>query len=412
MNLRCFVLLISSFAVSIVSFSQSRDLNYYLSKGIQNSPLLNDYTNQLQEQKIDSLLVLAGRKITVSGTGEILIAPIINEIGYDEAITNEGQYTATIGVSKTFFQHGSTAAQINQGKIRSDSILTTKLVSQRELEKSITDQYLSSYHALSQIQFEEQNVAALENQLGLLEPLVRSGIYLQTDYLTLQLKIQTEKIHLQQLKDDYRSNLYTLNALCGIADTSTLEITKPELTWKTTQYDVNPNLNLFSLDSSAAEATKNVLRYNYVPKVSVFGDAGYNAIPADFSVKKFGFSGGVAVGWNFADGNQKNLRIQQLSIRQKTSSFYRKNYSLQLQLQLADLDKKFQNIGSVITQLQSQLTQMNTLLSLRRQQLLSGQLSIIDYLSLIRDYHDLQINLSETLFTQQQIINQHNYLVW
>ena len=342
MVIRYFMWLIFLLAGSALSFSQSHDLNFYLSNGIQNSPLLNDYTNRLEQSKIDSLLILAGRKITVSATGEILIAPIINGIGYEEAITNQGQYTAIVGVSKTIFQSKSIDAQINQGRIRSDSIFNNKIVSQRELEKSVTDQYLNSFDALSQVQFEEEIIAALENQLRLLEPLVKSGIYLQTDYLTLQLQIKTEKITLQQLKDDYRSNLYTLNALCGIPDTATLEIETPDLTWKTSVYSVNPNLYLFSLDSSSIEASKNLLHYNYVPKVNIFGDAGYNAIPADFSVKKFGFSAGVSLSWNILDGGQKNLHLQQLSIQQQTTSFYKRNYTTRLQLQLADLDRRFQ----------------------------------------------------------------------
>src|SRR5881296_1474190 len=97
LRLRAFLMILILLR-SDFSFSQSRDLNFYLSAAIQNSPLLKDYSNQYQLKRIDSLLILAGRKIIITGTGEILIAPIINGYGYDEAITNEGQYTAIVGV--------------------------------------------------------------------------------------------------------------------------------------------------------------------------------------------------------------------------------------------------------------------------------------------------------------------------
>src|SRR6185295_19222235 len=117
----------------------------------------------------------------------------------------------------------------------------------------------------------------------------------------------------------------------------------------------NPNLRLFSLDSLSLEASKNLLRYNYVPKVNLFGDAGYQAIPADPSIKKFGFSAGLSLDWTLYDGGQRNLRLQQLTIQQQTGKFYRNFYRMQYSLQLADLDKKFKSSNSIITQWQDEL---------------------------------------------------------
>jgi len=155
------------------SFSQSRDLNYYLNTAVQNSPLMRDYTSRLQRNKIDSLLILAGRKIIITASGQIMIAPIINGYGYDEAITNKGQYTAIVGVRKSLLQKNYYAAQTAQLRLRSDSLLTNQLVSQRTLKKTIADQYLNGYDTLLQIKFTELTIASLENQLSLLEPLVK-----------------------------------------------------------------------------------------------------------------------------------------------------------------------------------------------------------------------------------------------
>jgi len=396
----------------VVSFSQSHDLNFYLQNGIQNSPLLKDYSNQLQQKKIDSMLVLAQKKISVSADGLVQIAPVINGIGYEEQISNRGQYSAVVGVNQPIFQNKMVNSQLNNVQIQSQMINANQKISQRELEKAITDQYLTSYHSLSEIQFEQQTISSLENQEKILNELVNSGIYLETDYMTLQLQTQTEKINLKQLQDDYRSNLYALNALCGIADTTTLQIEKPDLVWKGSSTYANPNLLLYSLDSSSAEASKQLLRFNYVPKVNLRGDAGYMAMPTNFSVKKFGFSAGVSLAWNIYDGGKKNLQMQQYSVQQSTYSFYKSNYSLKLSLQLADLEKKLQSSNEIISQWQNQINDMNKLLSMRRDQMESGQLSMIDYLLLIRYYRDLQKNLNDAMLKQQQIINEHNYLVW
>ncbi|MBS1657445.1 MAG: TolC family protein [Bacteroidetes bacterium] len=404
-----FVMLLSSYQNI---FSQSRDLNFYLQNGIANSPLLKDYSNLQQQNRIDSMLVLAQKKISVSVDGLVQIAPVINGIGYEEQISNRGQYAAVVGANQPIFQSKMVNGQLNSVHIQSQMISANQKISQRELEKAITDQYLTSYHSISEMQFQQQTISSLQNQEKILKELVNSGIYLETDYLTLQLQIQTEKINLKQMQDDYRSNLFALNALCGIADTTTLQIEKPDLVWKGASTNANPNLLLYSLDSFSIEASKDLLHFNYVPKVNLHGDAGYMAIPADFSVKKFGFSAGVSLAWNIYDGSKKNLQMQQFSVQQSTYSFYKSNYSLRLSMQLADLDKKLQSSNEIISQWQNQIKDMNKLLSMRRDQMESGQLSMIDYLLLIRSYRDLQKNLNDAEMKQQQIISEHNYLLW
>jgi hypothetical protein len=49
---------------AISAFSQSRDLDFYLKQALQNSPLLNDYRNQVKSAFADSLLIRAAKKTT------------------------------------------------------------------------------------------------------------------------------------------------------------------------------------------------------------------------------------------------------------------------------------------------------------------------------------------------------------
>lgn len=394
------------------SAAQAKDLDYYLSVAHQNSPLLKDYANQAASRKLDSLLIMANKKISVDATGAILIAPIISGYGYDEAITNKGQYTAIAGVNKTLFQKNEWKARAQESQLEAGIISNASKISARDLDKAVTDQYLNTYSISTTIDFEKQTIASLENQLLLLQPLVNHGIYQQTDYLTLKLQVETEKIVLLQLKSDYRSNLYVLHALSGIADTAIVAIEKPNLTWQLPSTGINPNLALFSLDSLSAETAKDLLRYNYVPKAALFGDAGYNAIPADFSAKKFGFSAGITVSWNIYDGGKKNLQWQQWDLKQATAGSYKEHYQKSLSMQLSDLEKQFSNSNSIVEQLQKQQADMNQLLLQRRVQLETGQISVIDYLSVIRDHRELQRTLNNAWLKQQQIINEHNYLIW
>ena len=94
------------------TYSQSRTLDYYLQQGSNNCPLLKDYANQLQSGSIDSLLAIGAYKPQVNLTSQAMYAPAGNNIGYDEAITNGGNYAAVIGVKQSLFNEKIKSAQL------------------------------------------------------------------------------------------------------------------------------------------------------------------------------------------------------------------------------------------------------------------------------------------------------------
>ena len=81
----------------------SQSLDYYINLGLQNSPLLKDYQNQISSGTIDSLLMRAYQKPQVDENSQIWYAPSNSHYGYDEAVTNGGNYSSLVGVSQYFF---------------------------------------------------------------------------------------------------------------------------------------------------------------------------------------------------------------------------------------------------------------------------------------------------------------------
>ncbi len=59
--------------------------------------------NQIQLNTVDSLILTAQRKPQVNGLGLVMIAPVLNGWGYDEAITNGGAYSAMVAASQNIF---------------------------------------------------------------------------------------------------------------------------------------------------------------------------------------------------------------------------------------------------------------------------------------------------------------------
>ena len=88
------------FLIPYYSFAQNKNLDYYISYAVTNSPLLNDFRNQLLSNSIDSQILIASRNIQINGNGNSFYAPVRNGYGYDVAITNGGQLQALITATK------------------------------------------------------------------------------------------------------------------------------------------------------------------------------------------------------------------------------------------------------------------------------------------------------------------------
>ena len=95
------ILLFVSFPV--ISYNQSRTLDFYLDAGIYNSKLMKDYNNQINSAIIDSLLIRSSQMPQVEGISQLLYSPAYRNFGYDEAVSNGGNYQGVISVTLNIF---------------------------------------------------------------------------------------------------------------------------------------------------------------------------------------------------------------------------------------------------------------------------------------------------------------------
>ena len=62
--------------------AQEKNLGYFVRLALQNSPLLKDYQNRLQSNRIDSLRLRAGLGAQVNAVSNDSYAPVINGVGH------------------------------------------------------------------------------------------------------------------------------------------------------------------------------------------------------------------------------------------------------------------------------------------------------------------------------------------
>src|SRR6478735_8725199 len=129
------------FAVPVIA--QEKNLDYYISAGIQNSPLLKDYNNQQQSNQVDSLRIRASLKPQVNGISNNSYAPVISGWGYDNAITNGANISGLITVTKTILSKTNLNTQFESINLQNKALDISGKITEQDFKKAITSQYIT-----------------------------------------------------------------------------------------------------------------------------------------------------------------------------------------------------------------------------------------------------------------------------
>ena len=399
------------FLVLFVGFSKAQSLNDFLATGLKNSPLLKDYSNQIRSGNVDSALVSATYKPQVNLTSQMMIAPSGDFFGYDPAITNGGNFSGLVSANQSLFNKKIKSEQFKTIQLSNQSIQVSKKLSETELKKTITNQYLTAFANLSQIKFNQSVLKLLEGEFSTLKVLVQNGIYQQTDYLNLSTSIQSQKIGIRQSFIQYKNELATLNYLCGINDTATIELQQPNILLENI-FDLNHSLQMaqFHIDSLKNTNQKALVDLNYRPQLSAFADAGFNAIsPVNIPIN-FGASVGVNFSMPLYDGKQRKQQYNKISIAEETRQYYKDFYKKQFSQQYIQLKEQLKLNDELIVEIKGQLTNQEQLIGLYKTEIEKGLVRFLDFLTVVNNYVSTKNNLTVAEMNRLQIMNQLNYL--
>ncbi|MGZ3944818.1 MAG: TolC family protein, partial [Mucilaginibacter sp.] len=180
---RLFSVIIGILAFS-VSLAQTHTLDHYIELAKTNSPLLKDLRNQVASNQLDSLRLKAGYKPQVNVTSGGLYAPIINGYGYSEAITNNHTLNGLVAVNQSIVSKNNVNTQLAAITLQSASTNNQAKISEQDLKKAITTQYITAYGDLQQLKFNREIVDLLKTEEDLFKKLTQNNVYHQSDYLT------------------------------------------------------------------------------------------------------------------------------------------------------------------------------------------------------------------------------------
>ena len=316
------LILIASVLICSDAVRAQFDLQTYIQAAKDNSPLIKDNINQIEATKIDvERLRALYTKPQVGITASYLFAPVVSQdngkttlllnpenptkyFGQETGLTNGGLFQALIGVNQPLFMQSKIKA------ITDEAMISTKVndnnirLTNYELEKIITDQYLLCMQDQHKINFLNKYISLLNEQKDLISKLVNGSVFKLSDVTLLNIEIQTQLILLQTIQASYKKNLLDMNTIAGITDTAYHELNATRLQLSAAN-NTSSFIQKYSLDSSILTAQQTVFELRYKPQWNVFANGGLNATYISTLPRRIGVTAGITYNKTFFDGRQK-----------------------------------------------------------------------------------------------------------
>ena len=407
--------------------AQKYDLPYFLEQAqnrvtsiseAQNLVRIGDLQNQIIKAQNAGFLVNLTSDVLVApffdsngNAVEITTTPSANAYGYDIGLTNGGLYSAQINITKNLFNRTSTENLLLQNHLLNNSIVLNSEDFRHNLIKNISASYIIIYQLQLQQEFVKKTIADFENRLKVVELLVKKGVLLQSDYLLLQLDIDNKRIELQQVSTTFQTSISQLQTMSGLANEHINTVEVPSINNMITN-DLPFYKKKFENDSLQIVVNQKVFENQYKPQLSLYGNAGINAVEINDMYRKIGASVGVRLSIPIYDGHQREINVEQNRLRTETLRGYKRNSELQRKNNLEDLSRQISDNDLAIDLLEKQLQKYEQILDIYKGKLVQGQISIVDYLNIMQNYKMSVYTKLQAQTNHWLLQSQLNYLQW
>ncbi|MBT2161290.1 TolC family protein [Zobellia barbeyronii] len=409
------------------SKAQETKLEYFISEAKMNFPVLKENYNLQKIGEIQNNIIIAQNKaFQINATSEVQVAPYFNNngrfidvtttpspraYGYDVGITNGGLYFAQLNVNKNLFNQKMVDNLLFQNKVQNNTLSLSAEDIEHNLVKNITDAYIMAYQLQLQKNFTIEILTDLDNRLKVVELLVKRAVLMESDYLLLQLDIDSKKLELQQIGTNLKTAIDQLYSLSGIPLAKTDSLSVPNIL-TAAEPETNFYQRKFQSDSLQVQADRNVFENQYKPQLSLYGNTGLNAVELTNIDRRVGLSAGLRLIVPIYDGKQRKYNAQLSELKKENLEFYKENAAIQLENNLKSIEAQLSALEENMQAIEEQLQKQQNVLEIYKGKLVQGQVSIVDYLNVIQTYK-LNVQTKLQMQTNRLLLqSQYNFINW
>jgi outer membrane protein TolC len=408
-----------------------QDLTYYITQAITNSPLIKDNRNLSDAAKIEAERLKAFyTKPQISLIGNYMVAPVIstnngknvlvlnpdnptNYNGYDLAASNGGMYQGLLNINQSLFNGVRSRAATEQVMVTSQINENLIKLTTHDIEKFVTDQYILCLQDNRQMTYLNTLIAIIKDQKGIITKATTSGIAKQSDLSLIIIEYKNQVNAWNTFNATYRRDLMDLNILCGINDTAYVIL--PEINLQLKQDDIVSSsafTKRYKLDSLNLRATQKMFDLKYKPQLNLYANAGLNGVYIPTAPNRFGASAGISFTMNLYDGKQRAFNNKKTEILIRSTQSYSTIFITQNAVRKSKALIEIRMLDERMVVAESQLEEYKKLMDYYRKEVLTGQLSVVIYINILKNLAMLQRDYVLMQANKQLLINTYNYWNW
>ncbi|WP_293671946.1 TolC family protein [uncultured Parabacteroides sp.] len=415
--------------LSVKGQQVSYTLDYYLESARENSPLIQDYRNQkeievYERQRLKALYTRS--KVTLNG--DYLFVPVISKdngktsfewnpqdgvdyYGYDLG-QSSGHFQAGVTWTQPLLGHSAYKVAGEQARMNTEILNDKMHLEQHQLERVVTEQYLLCLLDSKQIAFADSVGQLLDRQAVVVRHLAESGLAKLSDLQLVTIERQSNQDMEIASRQSFYTHLMDLNMLCGIKDTAVVLLEEPALTLRLLPAASSAFMEQYRLDSLNTLMSLHSFNVQYKPQLHLFVDGGLRISEFTSMQKHFGMSAGLTFSWTLYDGKQKRLMEKQARARMNSIAFYKDNFNMQQELRRQQYLTELKTYGERCRLLQNRLAEYRQVLAGYRKEMQAGELSVIDYITVLRNRIEAEKEYILLETNRQLLINTFNYWNW
>lgn len=337
---------------SFYSEAQTRDsidLSYCLAQTLANYPLIKqqDIYPLISNLRISNLDKNYLPQMSINGLAsyqsDVTKIPI-NMPGLTDI--NKDNYKITLDVNQVVYDGGLTKSQKNIENTALQIDKQNVSISLYKLKESVIQLYFNIL--ILQENEKQLNVVLLDltGKLNIVESGVKNGVQLQTNADLIKIEILKAKQQLNEIANTKAANISMLGLFMNQQLNPKATFASPQnLVDPTNETTIREELKLFDYQINKLEQMKKLSSGKTLPRISLFGQAGYgrpglNMLNPDFS--DF-YMVGARLSWNFWNWNQTKNEIKifdyQKDLINNQKEIFDKSLKISLEKELADIQK-------------------------------------------------------------------------
>jgi outer membrane protein TolC len=428
------IVVLSSFVFIVISnivYGQE-NLSHFIEVALQNSPLIKTNGLPTQANQLEANKIVASLQKPIIGTSyNYMFAPMyandpsntglklnppktINDYyGYDLSATNGGLYQALLTIQQPLFNIQRVYAVNNQLAVQNQIVNNSADLSNHDLEKFVTDQYIICLQDIEQQKAVQIIQSVIQKQIQITQKLSAGGLARQGDYKVLEIELEQQNTNLQALKNSYKAHLLQLYSIFGFNDSTIVELAPLNLQISSALDSYQSGFSKqFQLDSLNLTAAQNIFNTQYRPIVSLYSSAGLNAVYLPTIYKRLGWEVGIMVTPRIFDGHQRKMNDEKTKILQQSTAINSQFFVQKNENQNKSFLQVIHSADEQIEAVQKQIKDYDNLINYYQNQIINGQGSVIDYITILRSSAAVQLNIATLQTNRLLAINNYNYWNW